>query len=91
MHNHNGTAEGEDVEVAGVSAQGEHHEGEEEHGFGDVMIHQVNTHLSKVRYVLLVNRVSIVLGHPYHRIRSWIGFSHSLLFAFVGPQLGSFS
>ncbi len=41
LHNHNnGTLEGEDVEVAGVPAGGEH-DGEE-HDFGDVMIHQVN-------------------------------------------------
>jgi len=40
LHNHNnGTLEGEDVEVAGVPAGGEH-DGEE-HDFSDVMIHQV--------------------------------------------------
>jgi V-type H+-transporting ATPase subunit a len=41
LHNHNGTAEGEDVEVAGVPQTENHEGGDEPHEFSDVMIHQV--------------------------------------------------
>ncbi len=43
LHNHNGTAEGEDVEVAGVPQTENHEGGDEPHEFSDVMIHQVKT------------------------------------------------
>lgn len=41
LHNQNGTAEGEDVEVAGVPQTDGHEGGDEPHEFSDVMIHQV--------------------------------------------------
>ena len=87
LHNHNGTAEGEDVEGAGASAQGEHHEGEQ-HDFSDIMIHQVSfkNHLKRIS-----NNMFHFIGNSYHRVRSWICFSHCFLSASMGFEFGPFS